>query len=172
MSVPWPPTPVAPPAAAPLRIDFHNALAVRTGLLTACLASMLNLLPVVGFGCPLWLMAAGFLAVYLYSRRTGQLLPVRQGMKIGWITGIFSFVIYAVVFTILFVSTGGFSSLNPEQMRDLAFFNMNVEETLKLMQDPVVQAIGILLSLFFLFVVFTLIPVLGGAIGARVMQKD
>jgi len=40
------------------------------------------------------------------------------------------------------------------------------------MQDPVVQAIVILLSLFFLFVVFTLIPVLGGAIGARVMQKD
>jgi hypothetical protein len=38
---------------------------------------------------PLAFLAAGFLAVYLYSRRTGQTLSIRSGARMGWITGIF-----------------------------------------------------------------------------------
>ena len=44
-------------------------------------------------------LAAGFLAVFLYVRRTGQRLSLRSGARMGWITGIFSFTIFTVQLT-------------------------------------------------------------------------
>ena len=48
-------------------------------------------IPLVWLRLPIAFVAAGFLAVYLYSRRTGQMLSLRSGARMGWITGIFSF---------------------------------------------------------------------------------
>ena len=58
--------------------------------------------------------AAGFLAVYLYHRRTGQPLTTGAGARMGWITGAFLFGIAALLFTVGFVSqvnNGGFSTI-------------------------------------------------------------
>src|SRR5579871_1218209 len=101
------PAPVPPPPAAQTKplaeISFHNRLAVRVGFLVALFAFLpfiflqaVPLLPaVVAF-------FAGFLAVFSYSRITGQSLSVRSGARMGWITGVFSFSIIAV-FLIFFV---------------------------------------------------------------------
>ena len=46
-----------------------------------------------------WLAAAGFLAVFLYRRSTGQRLSVMNGARLGWISGIFGFVIVTIILT-------------------------------------------------------------------------
>src|SRR5262245_5521601 len=62
----------------PLEISFHNKVAVRTALLTALFGSFLGQLPIPPQ--EVWVVAslvlAGFLAVFLYQRRTGQVLTV------------------------------------------------------------------------------------------------
>ncbi|MGA2213314.1 MAG: hypothetical protein ABSH31_08575, partial [Bryobacteraceae bacterium] len=95
-TAPTPPPAVIPelqPARFPTDISFHNGLAVRIGFIAAMGAVMISLFPIpLPFvRLPIAFLAAGFLAVFLYSRRTGQTLTIRSGVRMGWITGIFSF---------------------------------------------------------------------------------
>ena len=85
--------PPAPPAAAapqPLPLNFHNPIAVRIAFIVALVTALLSWLPLLNI--VLW-TAAGFIAVFLYRRRTGYLLTVRAGMQMGWITGIIFYLI-------------------------------------------------------------------------------
>ncbi len=172
---------IAPPviAAPPPEINFHNTAAVRVGFLAAGIASLLITVPlpaVFAMGWLLvWLLASGFLAVWLYRRRTGQELSVRSGMRMGWITGIFCFVIATLFFTISVLtisSKGGLAAFYREQFSARGAVDANVEEFLKVLQNPAGVATVILLSLFFVFIFFTLLPAIGGALGAKVLEKD
>ena len=95
---------VPPPPIAPVWPSFQHPVALRAGIFAASLATLLCLLLMIGF--MIWLPAAGFLSVYLFSRRTGQLLSLRAGARMGWITGILSFVIITVLFTVSILSIG------------------------------------------------------------------
>jgi len=79
-------------------ISFHNRLAVRIGFIAAMGAVMISVFPIPWplVRLPVAFLAAGFLAVYLYSRRTGQTLSIRSGARMGWITGIFSFTLVSI----------------------------------------------------------------------------
>ncbi len=168
-----PQPPVAAPAPAPrsvpARIGFRNALAVRLGLLAALFANLFNLL--LFLGCPLWLVSAGFLCVYLYQRRTGEPLSVRGGARIGWITGLFSFAIFALLTTFAIVAeirSGEFF----ERLREVPFLKGNADQIINLLHDPVYLTLNLLFGLGVLFVVFTVFTVTGGALGAKVLGKE
>ncbi len=163
-----PPLPQPPPSVA-AAIDFRNSLAVRVGLFSALMATLLNL--VLVYACPLWLMAAGFLGVYLYERRTGQELTVGNGARMGWIAGLFSFVIFTVVFTFSFVMAVRSGELF-NQLGNLPFFQGNAEQLRELFNSPAYLAMNVVLSLVVLFVVFTAFTVAGGALGAKVLSKE
>jgi energy-coupling factor transporter transmembrane protein EcfT len=156
----------AAPAAAP--IDFHNGLAVRVGFLTAMLASLLNAMLV--YACPLWLISAGFVCVYVYQRRTGQILTVGNGARIGWITGLFSFVIFTVLFTLSFVAQVRSGQLL-KNLEDVPFLQGSAEQLRELFSNPVYLAFNMLLSLAVLFVLFTTLSIAGGALGAKLLGR-
>ncbi len=169
---------VAPPQAPPqpAEINFHNATAVRTALLTSLIGSMLWLLPIAPQG--LWLLIslllAGFLAVFFYQRRTGQMLSVRSGARMGWITGIFSFVIALVLTTGLMLALTdpeGFAAFQRE-MRSQMGQTPEVDRALEAMRQPAMLGPAIALLLAFLFVLFTVFSTLGGVIGAKVLERD
>lgn len=155
-------------AAAPAPIDFHNRTAVRVGFLTAMLASFLISLLV--YACPLWLVAGGFLCVYMYQRRTGQLLTVGNGARMGWITGLFSFTIFTVLFTFSFVMQVRSGELL-KNLGDMPFLQGSAEQLRELFSNPFYLAFNMLLSLAVLFVVFTSLSVAGGALGAKLLSK-
>ena len=167
---PPPPSPAAPllrPVAG--SIDFRNGLAVRVGFMTALLASFFNVLLFIA--CPLWLGAAGFFCVHVYQRRTGDALTVRDGARLGWITGLFSFVVIVLLFT--FIVVGQIQSGEYlKQVKDNSFFHMTPEQVQEIFSNPVYLATGALIWLAILFVVFTLLPVAGGALGAKMLGKD
>jgi len=97
------PAPVftAPPAAVPrpepLPLNFHNPVAVRIAMVVAMGGALLSftVLPILS-----WL-AAGFFAALFYRRKTGSLLNVGGGVRMGWITGLMMFGIWTVVLTAL-----------------------------------------------------------------------
>ncbi len=177
--VPEPVTRAAePPAHIPLEIGFHNRVAVRTGILAAALSGLLISMPMPAFFGMLWiiilLVASGFFAVYLYGRRTGDELTVRSGAHLGWMTGIFGFAIVTVFFTInmiLISRRGGLGAFYREQFSD-RLDEAGVEQVLQLFQSPAGVGGIVLVTLIFLFLVFTLLPTLGGALGARILSKD
>jgi hypothetical protein len=85
-------------------IGFHNGPAVRIALLTGVLSVLLMfLLGRVPAAVLPGMVAAGFFAVFLYRRRTGQRLTILHGAHLGWISGMFGFAIAAVLLTVLVV---------------------------------------------------------------------
>jgi len=161
------PPPVAPPP--PPAIDFHNAIAVRVALLAGTLAFMIS--AVLGPLGLIALAAAGFFAVYLYRRRTGAILSVANGARLGWLSGIFIFTIAIIVFTIQLVA------LSPSQMmRDLheqmtknySASEAQINQVITFLASPS----GIGMIVLFSFLMITLLPALGGAVGAKLLNRQ
>lgn len=161
--------------AAPLPLNFHNPIAVRVGLLMASLAGLLCWMPFLNLLGVIWLFTAGFSSVYVYQRRTGQMLSIRGGARLGWITGVFSFVIITLLFTIsilaLTSARGGLAAIYQEQIRTMPR-DANVEEALKLLQSPGGVAIVIVLTLLIFFALIISLCTAGGALGAKIASKD
>src|SRR5262249_30310314 len=92
-----PPTPLIPVSPASIPVDFHNPVGVGIGLLMASMNALLIWIPLMNFA--LW-AGSGFLAVYLYRRRTGHFFTLRSGLRLGWITGVMTFAITTLIFTV------------------------------------------------------------------------
>jgi len=179
-----PPEPAVVPVvtgavAQPPLINFRNPLAVRPALLAAAVGSLLLTVPLPPAFSMGWLLlsllAAGFLAVWFYRRRTQAELSVRDGMRMGWITGMFCFVIAMLFFTVsvlLISRKGGLASFYRDQFAARGAIDANVEQFLEILQNPAGLATVLLLSLLFVFVFFTLLPTIGGAIGAKLLSRD
>ena len=119
-------------APQPPAINFHNLVAVRIAFVVAPVAFMLSGIPAVNV--VLWI-AAGFLAVFFHRRRTGVLLSVRAGVRLGWITGVFMFAITTVIFTLTVVpvaANGGIAALFRQQLKNPT--DPNVQEALRMLE--------------------------------------
>ena len=110
-----PPPPLRP---EPPPLNFQNRAAVRIALLVAVSATLLSISiqPFISWA------AAGFVAVFFYRRKTGSLLNVNAGVRMGWITGLLMFALWAVVFVAQQVPaalSGKLSMLLQEQMKNM-----------------------------------------------------
>jgi len=169
-----PPPPLPPPG-----ISFRNKLAVRTGLLCAGLAVLLIQLvpsPLLGMiWMFFWLTVAGFVAVYLYHRRSGQFLTVRSGAHLGWITGVFCALIFLVFIALAALDTNVIAKMTEQvrqQVAEQGKSGPDVEAALKFLESPGGITTMIVGSMLVLFVFVGGLPMLGGAICAKVLEKD
>ncbi|HWQ55814.1 MAG TPA: zinc ribbon domain-containing protein [Bryobacteraceae bacterium] len=167
--------PVLEPPVPPA-LDFHNPVAVRVGFFAASLAALLSWIPLVNLGFFIWWLSGGFLAVYLYRRRTGQFLTVGSGLRLGWITGILTFVIMTAMFTVTIVpvalNAGGMGALFEQQMRHMPAGDPNVQEALRMFQSPGGVATILSFMLVMFFALITLLATVGGALGARIVGRE
>jgi len=155
-------------------IGFHNRLAVRIGFIAAMGAVMISLFPIpLPFvRLPLAFLAAGFLAVYLYSRRTGQTLSIRSGARIGWITGIFSFTLVTILFTVAVVAVSRQGDFVEQLRSQLPANDARLDMIQQVLSNPAMIAGVVILYLMLFFVIFTALPIIGGALGAKVLAKQ
>jgi len=172
-----PPVAAAPvPIQGPPEISFHNRLAVRIGFLAALIAVLLLLLPLPNSFVFLRLLvafvAAGFLAVFLYVRRTGQVLSVRSGARMGWITGIFSFTLISVLFTAAMIAISNQGGLVKFFRSQLPANDAQTETLQQVLNDPAALAGGMIFFLILMFILLTALPMIGGALGAKVFEKN
>ena len=166
--IPPPPPSPPPPAPEPPPIGFHNRFAVRAALPTGILAVLLS--SITGPLTLLWLVAGGFASVYLYRRRTGEKLSVINGAHRGWISGIFGFVLVTLVVTLAAVTLTQTDMLPAvrEQMKSYSFSEKDMDQMLDLLRSPS----GLAGLLGATFVSFTILPALGGAVGAKLLSRD
>ena len=172
----WQQPPMERPAApaAPPEIGFRNSLAVRVGFLSGCLAFLASSMPVHPLIRLLFLLGAGVFAVYLYRRRSGFPMEVRSGVKMGWITGLFCFVIFTVLFTASFaalsliVRDGSMIAYMREQLSTMGMSPDKIQQAMEIFQNPI-QIVGMLA---WLFLTSTFVPALGGALGAKLLSRN
>jgi hypothetical protein len=159
---PEPAPAVSTPAAQPVPLNFHNRAAVRIALLMAGLATLLSFLLYVN-----WFLA-GFLAVFLYRRRTGQTLNLESGVRMGWITGLMMFAMMVAVlgcFALSVHAIGGISALQ-QQLKGMV--DPKVIESFKMLQNP--GELALVLVQFFVFT--TLLSMAGGALGVKLTNQN
>lgn len=167
-----PPIPVAAPQ--PPVISFHNGTAVRIALGMGFLA-FLCLLVVGQLALPqalifVWLAAAGFLAVFIYRRTTGQRLSVMNGARLGWISGIFAFAIVTVILTmfVIALSEPSVVAILREQIKTRGIPEADLNQVIQALHSPS----GITSALGMFFLLFTVLPAFGGAVGAKLLDRD
>lgn len=159
-------------------ITFHNANAVRAGFLTAVLIWILMIIPLDGVPGLLLklfvLISGGFIAVVVYTRRTGQVLSVAAGARMGWITGVLFYVIWILFFTAILVlrEQGDLMDAYKKQLQDSNASAETVRQVTEIMQSPEVFSAMIVLMLAMVFVAFTLPMIVGGAAAAKTLTKD
>ncbi|MGH9674532.1 MAG: hypothetical protein ACRD44_15235, partial [Bryobacteraceae bacterium] len=110
-----------------------------------------------------------------YQRRTGSALSSREGARMGWITGVFSFLFTTVLTTIALVSvavTKDLGAFFQEQFRSQAIQGPALEEALRFLETPAGLGVIVFLSLCFGFLFFASLPILGGVVGAKVLERD
>jgi len=171
------PEPVPEPVAAPVLavrpddggISFHNRTAVRVSFLAAIATLLVTAIPlptaVAIVRLLVCFLAAGFFAVYIYKRRTGQSISVRGGARLGWMTGVFSF-------TILTVLVAGGILLLSLFRQDFIGKDPNIDQVIHMMDDQGAMVGTLLSGLLVMFVLYTLLPMFGGALCAKVLEKD
>ena len=121
-------------------------------------------------------MGAGFMAVWMYCKRTGLRLSVGSGAKLGWITGVFTFVIMTVLLTTTVVFSGGkwseeFHQQMTQQMTTTWGHDPQYQQALHTLENPATFATVIVFMMFFFFLLLSLASVAGGALGARFSNK-
>jgi hypothetical protein len=149
---------VARPEVAAM--NFRNPVAIRIALAAAAVATLLSFVPYLN-----WL-GAGFFAVFFYRRRTGHMLNVESGLRMGWITGVITFAMLAVLLSVsllFFQAAGGIGAVQAEFKNAV---DPRVLEALKHLQSgPEIASL-----LVQLFVFTTLLSMAGGALGAKMTR--
>ena len=160
--------PESPPPPPIVEIGFQNRAAVRIALFAGALALALSSIPISPWLPVVTLLGGGALAVYLYNRRTGQSLPARLGLKLGWMTGLFAFLISMVLMTIAVALLSARQDALERALRDQSGLPPDMAaRVLEIIRNPV----ELTLSLLFGFLTFSVTAALGGALGARVFRK-
>ncbi len=162
------PYPVAP-APPPPEISFRNPLAVRIALIVSLFTLCVSALSGTLFFLPIfWMLAAGFFSVYLYRRRTGQRLTALSGARMGWITGLFAFLLVMVLFTVIVValSDPAVATAFMEQLKSRGS-GIDAQQAVRAFRSPA----GIAQGLLGFFVVCGILPTLGGALGAKLLSR-
>ncbi len=167
-----PPPPSAPAAA---EISFRNGTAVRIGFVVALFAMVLVSMVASVIPSSLWVMlgffCAGVAAATWYARRTGQRLSMRGGARIGWITGIFCFAMALLIFTLFVLTITNPAALSALRSDANMNSNPNFQQMLKMLTDPKTAPVVIVTSLVTMFILLTSLPMLGGAVGAKIAER-
>ena len=166
-------TPPPLPLTTDDKVSFANPVVLRIAFAAAALSILLDSIPLVNLLCIIWSMGAGFMTVWMYSKRTGLPVSVTSGAKLGWITGVFSFVICAILITTTMILNG--KELPEELRRQFTAAwsaDPNYQQLLSAFQNPTTFATVIIFMLFCFFLLLSLASVAGGAIGARFSNKQ
>jgi hypothetical protein len=153
-------------------------MAVRVASLAGVLASVLLLFPLPPVINVVWmfvvLVGGGFWAVHLFRKRTGTDVTVRGGAKLGWMTGVFSFLVLLVVFTlnvILITTVGELRESFDSALRASGSAEV-AEQYEALLSSPGGLGALIFAVLLTSFILLPLFSTIGGALGAKVLERE
>lgn len=160
-----------PPALTPAAagkgasISFRNSRAVVITLLVAA-GAMIGFPLIALFApalFPFFLCGVGFVAVRVYRARSFEMLSAGAGARLGWMTGLWLFLVVAILLAICSIFVA--SPEGWEQMRAAWSQVPQAAKLVHLSQHEFLMQM--LVTLPFSFFMLTLLPGLGGLLGAK-----
>ena len=160
-----------PPESVP--VEMRNRIAVRSALVAAALSQLLlNLLPVLSFipmlggrlvllGFFVLIVGGGWYASFLFERRSGEPASLRSGARLGWICGIFSFVISTIFFSLSALTLVNSSSAMEANRKNAVALGLPAE-VIDQMMSVIRNPLALVMLLAFLFLLLTVMSSLGG----------
>lgn len=169
----------APSAPVVPRINFGNPIAVRIALLCASLSILVGaglsaISPVLRFACCLWTIGMGFLAALIYGKRTNLTVSVNDGMRLGWMSGVFAFIIQFVltsVAALMALRAGTLREILNQALEQMPAQGEAMRQAIESL-TPAQLGVGILISAAMQFFLTAALSIAGGALGAKVMEKE
>jgi hypothetical protein len=168
IEVPAPSTPVSSGS-----IQWSQAL--PSAALAGLIAAGLMFIPLGAFG--VGMMSAGVLAVLFYRRRSpGSTLSPGIGARLGLVSGVLGFAIFAVftaVEMLLFHSGGQLRTalLEAVQQSALRTSDPQAQQFLSYLKSPPGLALVMVLGLVVMFLAFLIFSSLGGALAAALQRR-
>lgn len=166
----------APPQAhEDVPLGFGNLEAIRCAYSGAALAAILSHIPFVNFLCFLWYPAAAFWAVYRFRSKTGVYLNSKQGAKLGWITGVLAFAVFLFLFATVMLFAGDEATMSTAMSQQIEQMSVpaDVKEQMReITQSPTALGFVMLVYLVVSFLITVGLCSLGGAVAAKVLEKD
>lgn len=153
---PAPPVVIQPP---PLPIGFGNPIARRVAFMMSMAITATEMLPVLNYLFFAWWLLAGWGAVRLYRRLTGLRLSVASGARLGFLTGLFTFLGMALLFAFLMASSAGHEVLDQMIKQD--------PRTAEIVNNPTMLGTVMLMGMVMVFAMVVGICAAGGALGAK-----
>ncbi len=136
---------------------------VAAGSLIALLAIALLLPPLL----PLVLCGAGFVAALLYNGQSAQPLTPAGGARLGWMTGLWMFLVVAIMCAFAAVAVS-----NPEMWEQAKSMSAQLGQASKLSAlTPHEFLVQVIVEIPVCFFLLTLLPGLGGMLGAKLLRK-
>ena len=167
-TVPAPAAPsVSPVLSTSRRISFRNSRAVLVSLAVAAFALLgIALAALVSpLLAPVVLCAAGVIAAMLYKGQSLEPLSTAAGARLGWMTGLWLFLVVVVCLTVV-----GLSLSSPSGRELLKSVPTNAEVA-KMLDNPHDFLMNLPLGIIQTFLMVTLLPGLGGMLGAKLVTR-
>ncbi len=161
---PPPPAPAIALPPPPMPIGWSNPIALRVAIMMSLAITMPELLPYLNSLFFLWWFLAGWGAVWLYGRLTGLRLTISAGAHLGFLTGVFTSLIVALILASQLTSTEVRDALNQQMMKD--------PRTADVMNHPAALACVAIMLVLMIFGIVAAICTTGGALGARFSTSE
>ncbi len=116
---------------------------------------------------PVVLCAAGFIATRLYNQKAKQPLTAAAAARLGWMTGFWLFLVFAVIFAMTAVAVS--DPQGWEQLRGMWARFPQYSPLASMSQHQFLMQL--LIALPFFFLLLTVLPGLGGILGAKFPRR-
>lgn len=113
---------------------------------------------------PLVFCGAGFVAALIYNGRSPEPLSVRSGARLGWMTGFWVFLLFALISALMSVYIS--DPAIRDQIKSLPNIS-RMPEAAKLLDNPRQFLINLAGTLVLAFFMATILAGLGGMLGAK-----
>lgn len=162
------------PPAVPLGVNWSQA--VPAAALAGFFLAIAWVVPFLGF--LLWLIAGGLLGVAMYLRRVPQAtLTSGLGARIGALTGLFGFGVFAIVLGLELLASRGSGRLRQmlqQIIEQAASRNADprAQQAIQQMMTPAGLALLVTLVLVLFLAAFVALSSVGGALGAWLLGRS
>ncbi len=160
---------VPPPLPAASGVSFRNSRAVWITFLVAAV-TLLAMVTVTLLFQPLFpivLCGGGFSATLLYNQNAKQPLTTAGAARLGWMTGLWLFLAFALMLAVMAIAIS--SPQGWEQIKAVWAKIPQAAALASMTQHELLMQLLIALPVFFLL--FTLLPGLGGILGAKFPRR-
>lgn len=165
----------SPPVPPPLpQEEWNRSAASRAAVISGivCLTPMFVPLP-AGLKFLAFFIATvglGGVAVFLYRRATKRNVTIPEGLRLGQMAGLVGFVFVTLQFTIEYAAleaSGNLEKVYREAIPRQGVTDAEIQQMLEMMRGPWF----IVLALLMMLAVFTVLPMIGGALAAGLRKR-